>query len=200
MDKLTKEQQELVLNNHNLVYSCIKSYNLDLDEFYDVAVYGLCKAALNYDESNNTKFSTYAYVVMGNELKMELRRINNRKKCESDVSLNSLVETQSGNEYAELIDLIPDDYDFEAISNIKIDFIKMLSILNITELKILSLLINGYRCTEIGEKLNTSRAYIYRVIARINDKYTHMDRYKQKKNTDESEKIKKEIIEKIKNL
>lgn len=200
MDKLSKEQQELVLNNHNLVYSCLKSYNLGLDEFYDVAVCGLCKAALTYNESKDTKFSTYAYVVIGNELKMELRRINNRKKCESDVSLNSLVETPNDDGGIELIDLITDDYDFETVVDIKIDSIKILDILNTTELRIMTLLLDGYNGTEISKKLNISRTYIYRVISRIYDKYTSKNRYKPKQTTDESEKLKKEIIEKIKNL
>ena len=53
---LTKEQKELVENNHKLIYYYIHKNGLSLDEYYDILAIGLCKAALNFDESKGIKF------------------------------------------------------------------------------------------------------------------------------------------------
>ena len=55
--QLTKEQQKLVLNNHNLIYKCLKKYNLSAEEYYDIAAYALCKAALHFDPDKGCRFS-----------------------------------------------------------------------------------------------------------------------------------------------
>ena len=44
---LTKEQKELVENNHKLIYYYIHKNGLSVDEYYDILAIGLCKAALH---------------------------------------------------------------------------------------------------------------------------------------------------------
>ena len=77
MKQLTPEQQKLVTDNHNLIYSLANAKNIDLDEYYDVLAIGLCKAAITFDETKS-KFSTYVYACMYNSYKCELR--NNTKQ------------------------------------------------------------------------------------------------------------------------
>ena len=48
MKQLTPEQQKLVTDNHNLIYSLANAKNIDLDEYYDVLAIGLCKAAITF--------------------------------------------------------------------------------------------------------------------------------------------------------
>lgn len=46
---MNDEQRKLVENNHNLIYAILHKYNLPIDEYYDVAAIGLCKAAITFD-------------------------------------------------------------------------------------------------------------------------------------------------------
>ena len=55
---MTKEQQKLVEENHGLIYSFLAKHNLPIEEYYDLAAIGLCKASITYQ--NETTFSTYA--------------------------------------------------------------------------------------------------------------------------------------------
>ena len=43
---LTAEQQQLVIENHNLIYDFAKRKNLIIEEYYDILAIGLCNAAL----------------------------------------------------------------------------------------------------------------------------------------------------------
>ena len=73
MEQLTLDQQRIVSENHNLIYSLANKKSINLDEYYDVLAIGLCKAAIAFD-STKGKFSTLAYTVMLNEYKQELRK------------------------------------------------------------------------------------------------------------------------------
>lgn len=84
MKCLSKEQQNLVEDNILLAYSFVSKYgykfhSIEYDDKLCLAFLGLVKAALNYDASKG-KFSNYAYLAMGNELKMEIRRQTKSKQ------------------------------------------------------------------------------------------------------------------------
>ena len=74
---MTKEQEILVIENHNLIYYFIHKYNLSIEDYYDICAIGLCKAANTYDDKKGIKFSTYAGVCIENEIKQELRKQKN---------------------------------------------------------------------------------------------------------------------------
>ena len=42
---LNEYQQKYAEQNHNLIYGILNDKNLSIDEYYDVAAIGLCKAA-----------------------------------------------------------------------------------------------------------------------------------------------------------
>lgn len=69
---MTDEQKKLVEDNHNLIYSFLYKYGLSIDEYYDIAAIGLCKAGINYNGVDSS-FSVYAYACMYNELKLYWR-------------------------------------------------------------------------------------------------------------------------------
>ena len=75
---MTQEQRDLVEENHNLIYWILRKLDLSIEDYYDVAAIGLCKAAIRYDASM-TKFSTYAYACMKLELLAQLKRENTDK-------------------------------------------------------------------------------------------------------------------------
>jgi DNA-directed RNA polymerase specialized sigma subunit len=80
---LNEKQKSLVEENYNLTYKYAKDHKLDIEEFSGLLSIGLCKAALNYD-SDKTKFSTFAYRCMGNEVSNYLRKINAAKHLRHD--------------------------------------------------------------------------------------------------------------------
>lgn len=80
---LNEKQKNLVEKNYNLIYKYAKDHKLDIEEFSGLLSIGLCKAALNYD-SDKTKFSTFAYRCMGNEVSNYLRKINAAKHLRHD--------------------------------------------------------------------------------------------------------------------
>ena len=80
--ELTDEQRELCESNYGLIYSflakkCYRSYNFDEIEFH--AINGYLKAVMTFDKKN-TRFSTYAYTCMFNEVAMLGRKENTKNK------------------------------------------------------------------------------------------------------------------------
>lgn len=90
---LNDAQRKLVENNHNLIYSFLNSRHLSLDsveDWYGAAAIGLCKAAMVYDESRGTRFTTLAYICMDNEVRGTMR--TERKLVQPCVSLDEPIE------------------------------------------------------------------------------------------------------------
>lgn len=72
--QITDEARKLVEENHNLVYSFLYKYHLDVEEWYDLAAIGLCKAANTYN-NDKSGFSTY-----GEELELWCTDKDDEKK------------------------------------------------------------------------------------------------------------------------
>lgn len=63
---------DIIIEHDALIYSIINKFKniYDIDDLHQVAVIGLMKAISKYDDSYNTKFSTYAYkYILGDVLK-----------------------------------------------------------------------------------------------------------------------------------
>jgi RNA polymerase sigma factor (sigma-70 family) len=67
-EMLTAEQKKLVEDNQKLIYFILNKYHYPVDDFYDLAAIGRCKAAAKFDPENGCTFSTYAMQSMWNEL------------------------------------------------------------------------------------------------------------------------------------
>ena len=76
---LTDAQRKLVEENHNLIYSFMKSRNLACPDFYDICAIGLCKAAQKYQPEKHT-FAYYAYCSMAKEVRYVFVH-SYRQKC-----------------------------------------------------------------------------------------------------------------------
>ena len=114
---MTKEQQKLVESNIKLAYKFAtqykNSYTCEFDDLVQIASVGLCKAAITYDPSKNYKFSTYAYVIMRNEM-LQLKR---KKRIEDNYSVLSLdsesySDTTNDTEFS-LSDVLPSEINVE---------------------------------------------------------------------------------------
>ena len=104
--KLDDKQRQLVSDNHSLIYSYAKSKNLYLDEYYDLLAIALCKAAKSFDESR-TKFSTFAYKCMENEVTTYWRKLNAQCSVPQDMMVyyhagQSINETE-GRDFSKIL-------------------------------------------------------------------------------------------------
>lgn len=89
---LTDEQRKLAEDNHNLIYFVLHKNNWSIDEYYDVAAIGLCRAAQTYAPDKGA-FSAYSVKVITNQVLMELRRESAKKR---DARLDDSIEADSG--------------------------------------------------------------------------------------------------------
>lgn len=89
---MREKQEEMLNNNAKLAYKIANKYLINYkDEYEDIkqiALLGLWKAVLNYNDSLKVSFSTFAYPVISNEINQYLRK---QKKKLLDVSLNNIV-------------------------------------------------------------------------------------------------------------
>lgn len=130
----------------------------DYDDFYSIALDALADSALRYDESKNCQFSTFLIGNIKRKFNTEIRDRNRNKRIPSKQidSFSNLI-TEDGMELSELIPSSFDTYE-EACGNnfegTKIE--KYLKRLSIDQRKIVSLLSEGYKPSEIRELLHMS--------------------------------------------
>ena len=170
MKALTKEQQELAENNHNLIYGYLHKNNLNFDDYYDVAAIGLCCASLSY-ESSKGEFSTYAYKCMSNEVGNYIRsNINGKTKIPEDEITSYDVILEDGSEA--IVDGIENsNSNLEEDIMVSIDYLSFINLLNDKERLIVESLQNGLKQCQIAEKIECSQQYVSQVIKKIKEKW-----------------------------
>lgn len=164
-------QRKLAADNHNLIYKALQDYNLTADDYYDVAAIGLCKAALNYDESRNVKFSTFAVTCMHNELGAELRKQRSEMRSKfSTVSLDAPINSRCGENIATLGEVIPveDTAEDTLIFNDAMD----MDCLNDNEKRVAQLVLSGYSFAEISRNDGITREAVRQTYRRAQRKLT----------------------------
>ena len=169
MKPLTKEQQELVEKNHNLIYEFAKKKNLVLDDYYDILAIGLCKAASAYDKSRG-KFSTIAYCCMNNILKEYYRYIGKQCAIPEDKILSYDVQLSDDDIDGSYLDVIADDCCVQEIVTNNIMTESILNILNENEKVVAVYLINGIKQSEIAVKMGCSRQNVGHYVQQIRKK------------------------------
>lgn len=167
---MTKEQEQLVTDNHNLIYFFLNKWGKileysDMTDYYDICAIGLCKAAITYDSSKDVKFATYAGVCIENEIKIELR---NRKKYSApvyslDMTFNNTSDGTGEISYEENMTTGLSAYD--EILPYQLD-----KILNAREYKLVALILQDYTQVEIGNIIGISQAQVSRMFSKIKQK------------------------------
>ena len=162
MKKLNQQQQQLVADNHNLIYSYIDSNNLDVEEHYDILAIALCRAALLYDESKG-KFSTFAYAAFRNEMNQYYRKLRQKRTVPQDKIVHLTDENQ------DICFMSKNDYLKDTETEMMIDGFRKL--LTQFQLKVFELMIQDFNQTEIAKKLNVSRSWVHYNCQQIRKKY-----------------------------
>lgn len=111
---MTEKEKKLAEDNIELAYYIAHRWHkysrIELDEAISCAQLGLVKAAMKFDAEKGCRFATYAYKIMENEIRMELRKRNRRRE---EIYFEDPIEGTDG---LVLGDMIADHRDcFEAL-------------------------------------------------------------------------------------
>lgn len=110
------------------MYSFLYKYHLDVEEWYDLASIGLCKAANTYN-NDKSEFSTYAYKCMYTTIMMEKRKENAMRIIPQDQIVyyeNQVNESSKENDTSTFLNYIPSkqDVENETISTLSLENIE----------------------------------------------------------------------------
>lgn len=156
---MTEEQRQLAAENHDLIYSFLRTYGYDVEEYYDLAAIGLCKAAMTYS-NDISRFSTYAYRCMQNTVYKEIR-IKTYARTIPDrliYSYNTTVAVGDGETY-EVLDYLPCDVDLEEdiLTNVHMEHCLNRGGLTDQDRLVFDLLMAGYSSSEIGRVIGCGK-------------------------------------------
>lgn len=146
---------------------------MDVEEWYDLAAIGLCKAANTYN-NNKSGFSTYAYKCMYTTIIMEKRKENAMRIIPQNQIVyyeNQVNELSKENDTSTFLNYIPSK------QNIENETISTLSLENIenelagNKRKVFLLLREGYAQCEISEIIGISKQRVSKIKQEIVEKY-----------------------------
>lgn len=154
-------KEQVVLNNVGIVGIVLKSLNLNpLDEdLFSIGLIGVVKAINTFNPDKGLKFSTYATMVIRNEILMTFRK----KRIIPAFSLDEPYRLGNG-ESVNFSEIIADSRQFEdeVIADIQADEIILCS--NEREKEIISLSADGKSQKEIAGIVGHSQSYVSRII------------------------------------
>ena len=168
---LTKKQQDLIEQNHNLIYGFANRMKLSIEDYYDILAIGMCKAASIFDETKG-EFSTVAFRCM----KIELLHYWNSQKKKSAIPSNMIVSYDinickvMGDSYEKenkFLDIFSDKNSTHEIVISNIMLREFFDMLTQEEKHIAKLLLEGVTQSEIADRTNHSRQYIYNYVKKI---------------------------------
>lgn len=162
--KLTAAECKLIEENHNLLYTFLQQSRLPIDDWYDVAIFGLIRAAQAYDP-NRGAFSTIAFVSMKHAVWAEFRKQKAHMRTGLTLSLEQQICGDEDNELTieETLSNENDKVENQA-------FLVDTSRLTDRESKIVSLFSAGKTQKEIGRELKISQAQVSRIKQRVKEK------------------------------
>lgn len=152
-------KQKLIEDNMNLVYSYVSKYYptyLQDEDIIQCGMLGLCKAAEAWDETQS-KFSTFAFKCIGNEIRYEFRK---RAKHYGVLSLDYEVDTEDGRVPVSAI--IPGEEDV-CYFDIGIDVNK----LKPKEKRVLELLQGNMNYADIGRELGITKQAVWSIARKL---------------------------------
>ena len=161
--KLTKEQQKLVEENHNLIYSFCYKYNLDIEEWYDIFAIALCEAIKKWDNTRSN-LSTFVYVKFKTTMLMEYRNSKALKRGRefTNISIDNETFTLEIEDTKNIENNVVD----KIVSQEKIKTLKH------SDQKLLLMRLKGYNQKEIAEKMGVSQPSISRRFKHIEKRLT----------------------------
>lgn len=154
----------MVEENHNLIYTFLQKYHLSIEDYYDLAAIGLCKAGSKFDDSKS-KFSTYAYKCMFTTVFTEIRDRKAEKRIQDHqiVYYQAEFDDSNGGDMSAFMNYIPSKENVEENVLSEIIFEEYMSKLKERDKQIFILFSKGYKQREIGKIVGCSQAQVSRV-------------------------------------
>ncbi len=147
-----------------MIYSFLQKYHLSIDEYYDLAAIGLCKAASMFNDEKSV-FSTYAYKCMFTAVFTEIRNNKANKRIPEHQILYYQAEIENNDgDTACFMNFIPSKENVEdnVLSEIMLDeFTKRLK--KEKHRQIFELFREGYNQRQIGKIVGCSQPQVSRV-------------------------------------
>ncbi len=166
-------RDKLIEHNLRLVAHVSKKYSgavSDSEDLISIGTIGLIKGITSFDSSKGVRLATYAARCIENEILMLMR---NKKKTQSEVSLNDPIGTDKEGNQIYLIDVLKSDGgevfdEIQQRAHIKQLYKNIKTELTERERLIINLrygLIDGKNHTqhEIADRLGISRSYVSRI-------------------------------------
>lgn len=142
----------------------MQKYHLIVDDYYDLAAIGLCKAAITFDNEKAT-FSTYAYQCMYTSVMVDLRKKTQAKTIPENQVLYYQAEIKNNEgDIASFMNYIPSKENIEdnVLSEVMFDeFAKRLK--KEKHRQIFELFREGYNQRQIGKIVGCSQPQVSRV-------------------------------------
>lgn len=162
--------EELYFENEQLVFGVLKKYfreKLFDEDYQQIGRMGLWKACLSYN-SDISKFSTYAYNCVYNEIVMEFRKSSAKRLGGNYILLSLSQPVDKAEDGAERVveDLVIGDKDVGYV-----DLKGFWESLSDTERVILRCLESGMTRPQITELIGLSHTTIWRHVVRIKNKW-----------------------------
>lgn len=151
-----------------MIYTFLQKYHLSIDDYYDLAAIGLCKAGSKFDGSKS-KFSTYAYRCMFTTVFTEIRnnKADKRIKDYQIVYYQAEYDDSNGGDTSTFMNYIPSKENVEENALSKIILEEYISKLKDRDRQIFILFSKGYKQKEIGKIVGCSQTQVSRIRKRL---------------------------------
>lgn len=165
-------QEELILKNQGLIHYIARKLgktpnDIDYEDIISIGQIGLCKAASTFDPSKKTKFFTYAYRCVENEILCNYFR----KRRNLTLSLDCVIKKESDGKDILLRDTIIDEKSIDFVKQVedKDTISKIVSViinkLSLRDASILLYFLAGTSQRKIAQKNNLTQGLISKRIS-----------------------------------
>lgn len=154
-------KEQVILGNLGLIGMVLKALNQNPqdEDLFSIGIIGLIKALDSYEPGEGFEFSSYATVVIRNEILQFFRK----KTIPLSFSLDAPCNLDNG-ESVSYGEIIPYNRDFEEDILSIFDFQKNFRALSERNAHIIRLRIQGKTQREIADALGISKSYVSRII------------------------------------
>lgn len=137
---------------------------MSIEDYYDLAAIGLCKAGSKFDGSKS-KFSTYAYKCMFTTVFTEIRDRKAEKRIQDYqvVYYQTELDDSNGGDTSTFLNYIPSKENVEDNVLSKIIFEEYMNKLKERDRQIFALFSDGYKQQDISKIVGCSQAQVSRV-------------------------------------
>lgn len=161
LDQLVDEMEEFVWK---LVHSQYKTGCGTKDEMYQAAWIGVMRAIESYSENKGTKFTTYAYWQILNELAKYKREFDRFNPAQDNKGLYSMEYNLVDDGTHTLLDILPDNFDMEEYYQLieLEDIVKdvLSTIKPGTKRDVIIKFLIGTRPVDIAKEVGISKSYV----------------------------------------